>query len=101
MLMIITIIHIVLAAVIIIAVLLQSGKGTDIASVFGGGGSSSAFGPTGAASFLWKITAVAFALFLITATSLSIIHTKREASTPLKGIEKKVPINPQPPTPIK
>jgi preprotein translocase subunit SecG len=101
MLFIVTLIHIFLAIVIIIAVLLQSGKGTDIASVFGGGGTSSAFGPTGAASLLWKITAVAFGLFLITATTLSIMHTKREMPTPLRGIEKKIPVSPQPPAPLK
>ena len=89
--------HIVLALVIIISVLLQSGKGTDIASVFGGGGGSSAFGPTGAATFLWKITAVAFGIFLITSTILSILHTRRDQPLPLKTYEKRLPSTPRPP----
>lgn len=97
MLFIITLIHIFLALIIIAAVLLQSGKGADIASVFGGGGSSSAFGPTGAASLLWKITAIAFALFLISSTVLSIMHTQRHTPTPLRAIEKKLPSIPKPP----
>lgn len=101
MLTIMVIIHILLAVIVVVAVLLQSGKGADIASLFSGGGTSSAFGPTGAASVLWKITAVAFGLFLITATSLSILYTKKEAPTPLRGIEKKIPVNPQPPVPIR
>ncbi|OGF65208.1 MAG: preprotein translocase subunit SecG [Candidatus Fischerbacteria bacterium RBG_13_37_8] len=95
---IITIMHVILALIVIVAVLLQSGKGTDIAGVFGGGGGSSAFGPTGAATLFWKITGVAFALFLLSSTVLSILHTKRDMPAPLKGIERKVPQTPQPPT---
>ncbi len=97
MLFILTFIHIFLAIIIITAVLLQSGKGADIASVFGGGGTSSAFGPTGAATLLWKITAVAFALFLLSSTILSIMHTKRHTPAPLRAIEKKLPSIPRPP----
>jgi len=97
MLFILTLIHIFLAVIIIAAVLLQSGKGTDIASVFGGGGTSSAFGPTGAASLLWKITAVSFALFLLSCTILSIISTKKHTPAPLRAIEKKLPSIPRPP----
>ena len=89
--------HIFLALVVIGAVLAQSGKGADIASVFGGGGGSSAFGPTGAANILWKVTAAAFALFIITSTILSIIQTKRDMPTPLKAIEKRLPATPRPP----
>jgi len=89
--------HIFLALVVIGAVLAQSGKGTDIANVFGGGGGSSAFGPTGAANILWKVTAAAFALFIITSTVLSIIQTRRDMPTPLKAIEKRLPATPRPP----
>lgn len=92
-----TTVHIILALIIIITVLLQSGKGADIAGVFGGGGASSAFGPTGAATVFWKITAVAFGLFLITSTVLSILHTRRDQPLPLKTYEKRLPSTPRPP----
>ena len=43
----ITIIHVVICLILIIAVLLQSGKAADLAGAFGGAGSQTAFGPRG------------------------------------------------------
>ena len=40
-------IHILVAVVLILVVLLQSARGTDIAASFGGMGSQAAFGPRG------------------------------------------------------
>jgi len=42
--------------VLIIVVLLQSGKAADLAGAFGGAGSQTAFGPRGAANVLSKAT---------------------------------------------
>ena len=45
-------------ALMVISILLQSSKGGGLAASFGGMGSSSAFGPRGAASFLQRVTIV-------------------------------------------
>ena len=42
--------------VLIIVVLLQSGKAADLAGAFGGAGSQTAFGPRGAATILSQAT---------------------------------------------
>ena len=48
-------IHVVICLFLIMVVLLQQGKGADL-SVFGGGGTQTAFGARGAATLLHKLT---------------------------------------------
>jgi preprotein translocase subunit SecG len=67
---IITFVHIVTCFILIIAVLLQSGKAADLAGAFGGGGSQTAFGPRGTASLLSKITTICAVLFMVTSLGL-------------------------------
>jgi preprotein translocase subunit SecG len=66
-----TILHVIVCLVLILVVLAQQGKGQDLASAFGGGGSSAAFGARGAATFLAKVTTVAAILFMLTSLGLS------------------------------
>ena len=115
----ITVIHIIACFVLILAVLLQSGKSADLAGAFGGGGSQTVFGPRGAASFLTRVTTISAVLFMLTSLGLWMLSargtgsvvggeeapakevpaatetkagtvTKKEATTPeAKGTEKK------------
>jgi preprotein translocase subunit SecG len=71
-----TIIHILVCAFLIIVVLLQSGKAADLAGAFGGMGSQTAFGPRGAATVLSRATTVAAILFMVTSLSLAILATQ-------------------------
>lgn len=59
-------VYIVACLILVIVVLLQSGKG-DVAAAFGGGGSQTAFGPRGAASTLSKVTMGAAISFMVLA----------------------------------
>ena len=61
----IKIICIVLAIILIVLVILQQGKGSDLGSAFGGGSSNSMFGAVGPSNFLGKLTGIIAALFLI------------------------------------
>ncbi len=72
----ITIVHIVICLILIIAVLLQSGKAADLAGAFGGGGSQTAFGPRGTATILSKLTTISAVLFMITSMGLWILSAK-------------------------
>ena len=63
-------IHIITCFILIIAVLLQSGKAADLAGAFGGGGSQTVFGPRGAGSLLSKVTTVCAVLFMVTSLGL-------------------------------
>ena len=73
---IVTGIHVLVSLFLIIVVLLQSGKGADLAGLFGGAGSQTAFGPRGAANALTKATIVLAALFMATSITLSIMASK-------------------------
>ena len=82
----ITAIHIIVCLILIIAVLLQSGKSADLAGAFGGGGSQTVFGPRGAATILSKATTVCAVLFMITSMGLWMLST-RGARSAVKGEE--------------
>ena len=56
--------------VLIIVVLLQSGKAADLAGAFGGAGSQTAFGPRGAATVLSQATTWCAVMFMICAMAL-------------------------------
>jgi preprotein translocase subunit SecG len=56
--------------VLIIVVLLQSGKAADLAGAFGGAGSQTAFGPRGAANVLSKATTWCAIMFMVCAFAL-------------------------------
>jgi len=82
-------IHVLVCVVLIIAVLLQSGKAADLAGAFGGVGSQTAFGPRGAATLLGKVTTIGAILFMLTSMGLWILSAKGDRSV-VRG-EKQVP----------
>ena len=68
---ILVIIHIVVCVALIMIVLLQTGKGADMGAAFGGGGSQTLFGATGASTFLSKLTTIAAIVFMLTSLVLA------------------------------
>ena len=63
-------IHILVSICLIVAVLLQSGKGADIGAVFGGAGSQALFGSAGPADFLNKATRILVIVFMLSSLTL-------------------------------
>ncbi len=76
--------HVLVCVILVLVVLLQSGKGADLAGAFGGGATQTAFGSRGPASFLSKMTTGAAIVFMLTSLSLSLMTTR--ASTVGKSI---------------
>src|SRR5215467_12459609 len=58
--------------VLIVVVLLQSGKAADLAGAFGGAGSQTAFGPRGAATVLSQATTWCAVMFMVCAMALAL-----------------------------
>jgi preprotein translocase subunit SecG len=81
-----TTIHIIVCFILIVAVLLQSGKSADLAGAFGGAGSQTVFGPRGAATILSKATTICAILFMLTSMGLWILSAKGTKSV-VKGEE--------------
>ena len=71
-----TTVHVMVCAVLIIVVLLQHGKSADIAATFGGAGSQTAFGPRGTATLLSKVTTWCAIIFMLTSISLTLLGTR-------------------------
>ena len=67
----IVIVHVIVSVTMVLVILLQTGKGSDIGAVFGGGGSQTLFGSSGPTSFLSKLTAGAAILFMVTSLFLA------------------------------
>ncbi len=63
-----------------LVILLQQGRGGDIASAFGGSSSQAAFGARAGATLLTKATTVAAVLFMVLALTLSIIGQRGGSS---------------------
>jgi preprotein translocase subunit SecG len=80
--------HVIVCVILVLVVLLQSGRGADLAGAFGGGATQTAFGSRGPASFLSKMTTIAAIVFMVTSVSLSLISTKTEAKSVLEGTKQ-------------
>jgi preprotein translocase subunit SecG len=91
--------------VLIIVVLLQSGKAADLAGAFGGAGSQTAFGPRGAATVLSQATTWCAVMFMICALALvvRVDRTVEQGGSVLqqfsKPASKTTPATPAPTTP--
>lgn len=75
-----TIVHVLACFAIIGIVLLQSGKGADIGSAFGGAGSQAVFGSMGTPTLLGKITTGIAIVFAVTSFTLAILGGQRASS---------------------
>jgi len=75
------IIHVIICIGLIIAILLQTGKGSELGAAFGGS-SQTLFGSSGAVPFLNRVTTGVAIGFMITSLSLAVL-----ASRPAKPLD--------------
>ena len=73
-------VHYLICFFLIVAILLQVGKGADIGAVFGGA-SQTVFGGRGPTTFLSKMTAAVAIAFLVTSITLAHISKTRSADS--------------------
>ena len=100
-------IYVLTCFVLMLVILLQQGKGGDIANAFGGGSSQAAFGARSGATVLSRATTIAAALFLIGALVLGIVGQRGPGSVlsgrPTPGAPRQskpaAPATPAPATP--
>ena len=74
-----TVIHISAIVLLVIAVLLQSGKGAEISATFGGS-SQTVFGSSGGANFFQKLTYTLALVFGLTSLTLTVLPSKSKKS---------------------
>jgi preprotein translocase subunit SecG len=74
------ILYVLVCLFLVMVVLLQQGKGADLAGAFGGGGSQTSFGPRGTTNIMHRMTTGAFVLFVVLCLTLTILSGKRRTS---------------------
>jgi len=89
MLAVVTAFHVLICVGLIIVVLLQTGRGTGLASVFGGGGGQALFGGKGFGGVLAKATGVLAVLFMLTSITLTLLPKVAGQSSALGGREER------------
>lgn len=90
----IVVLHVLVSLAIIAVVLLQAGKGADIGSAFGGGGSQAVFGSMGTPSVMWKITTGVAIIFMLTSFALAMLASKRASSVMTQPAPIQAPAQP-------
>jgi len=79
------VIHVIASIVLILVILLQSGRGGGLSEAFGSSSTSTIFG-TSASTFLQRATSTAAIVFLLTSLSLAVLSSHRSRS--LMQLEK-------------
>ncbi len=94
------IIHVVICFLLIMIVLLQTGRGADIGAAFGGGSSQTLFGSAGPGGFLTRITTGVAIIFMITSISLAYVSSHKTGSSIIKESQPKKTVPAPPPAPV-
>ncbi len=81
-----TIIHIIVCVLIIVTILMQSGKGAGLGSSLGGAGSQALFGSSGPTSLFTKVTAVCVAIFMVTSLYISYMSSHKDSTSIMDSV---------------
>lgn len=96
----ITVIHFTTCVLLVIVVLLQSGKGAEISASFGGS-SQTVFGSSGGANFFTRLTLTLAGIFMLTSLTLTWMGNKSKKSV-FDGLTTPISVStPAPVAPVK
>ena len=84
MITLLTVIHCVAILFLILAVLLQSGKGAEISASFGGS-SQTVFGSSGGANFFTRLTGTLAGIFMFTSMTLTVLGSSSSRKSVIDG----------------
>ncbi len=95
-------IYVIVCVFLILVVLLQQGKGADVASAFGAASSQTTFGARGTTTVLEKITTWSFVGFAVLAITISLIQSRNSKRTVMGNAPKaaSIPAAPKPAAPL-
>jgi preprotein translocase subunit SecG len=78
--------HVIFCILLILIVLLQSGKGAEMGVSMGGGAGQTLFGAAGPATLLAKITTAVAIFFMVTSLTLAYMSGHQSESTIMKKV---------------
>ena len=79
-------IHVIASLLLVLIVLLQTGKGADMGASFGGGSGQTLFGSSGPATILGKITTAVAVIFMLTSLTLAYNAGHRADNTIMSNV---------------
>ncbi|MDD9304626.1 MAG: preprotein translocase subunit SecG [Desulfobacter sp.] len=82
--------HVTVCILLILIVLLQTGKGAEMGASIGGAGSQALFGAAGPANILTKITTAVAIIFMITSLSLAYMSGHQSQTSVMKATSQPV-----------
>ncbi|HNZ29093.1 MAG TPA: preprotein translocase subunit SecG [Candidatus Goldiibacteriota bacterium] len=71
------VVHVINALLLIVIVLLQTGKGSEVGFAFGAGAANTMFGAGGSKTFITKATIFVAVLFMVTSLTLALMQSRR------------------------
>ena len=95
MILLVTTVHILVCLGLIVVVLLQTGKGTDMGAAFGGGSSTTVFGSSGAGNFLTRLTTGMAVVFMLTALTLGYFSEQGTSTSVFDSVTPQTQTAPQ------
>jgi preprotein translocase subunit SecG len=87
----VTVIHVSTCILLVLVVLIQSGKGAEISTSFGGS-SQTVFGSSGGANFFTRLTSGAAAVFMVTSLTLTLMGGQSKKSL-FEGVPSTPPVS--------
>jgi len=75
------IVYVLVCIFLILVVLLQQGKGADVAAAFGGASTQASFGPRGTTTLMHKLTTGSFIAFVMLCIGLSVLTGRSRSVT--------------------
>jgi preprotein translocase subunit SecG len=94
------VVHVLVSVLMIMIILLQTGKGAEIGAAFGGGYSQTLFGSSGPVGFLNKLTTVVAIFFMLTSLFLAVLAGRGPTKPLGSGVpQQQAPVVPPGPIP--
>jgi preprotein translocase subunit SecG len=92
------VLHVIVSVLMIMIILLQTGKGAEIGAAFGGGYSQTLFGSSGPVGFLNKLTTVVAIFFMLTSLFLAVLAGRAPSTSLGTGVpqQQEAPFVPSP-----
>lgn len=97
----VSLLHVLVAIALVLIVLLQTGRGSEIGAAFGSGASQTLFGSSGTSGFMTRLTTIVVIVFMLTSVVLALMYSSGRMSSSVRPqsapVEQSAPVVPAAP----
>lgn len=94
----VSLLHVLVAIALVLIVLLQTGRGSEIGAAFGSGASQTLFGSSGTSGFMTRLTTIVVIVFMLTSVVLALMYSNGRMSSSVRP--RSVPVGQSVPAPV-